>query len=767
MASLLRLYSDMLRAKMLSSRKLVQLTLLGLFEIHNAVWSPGGEGVEAGVDAHSQAVLMHGLELHFQSMCILLQHLILSPTALQSLAKAGASEEQQSGGDYYYPYDGHAQVQSQADEVEQVLPSLGIFADWMLAYPELWKEWWSKRNQKYSTEVQGRADVRGRDAGEDDGLRDFWSSLGVVLTSLQHSYDAQEWHSTGMLVYESTDTGTDLDSDLDGNTDGERHDAGDNSCASADDDVPRDLAGSDSESEGYSDDGDGGDGSEGQDVGAAVGDENSDNDDNDGDYGDSDDLCSDDSNSDEDDEDVDDSVVCQIVKFKLHSELVARNIALWEDETIRGFLPLERVSTAREASDANEAAIPEHEGNDGASVPLPTATRTAEPSPFQLRRMPVDMPLLRIPEESAAIQFECRRLRVLSLGYAVEHLQFDSQSRVHAVPVAPRQSGAEGGDATDEGDSDQERPIYSPRTPTAPWLPPLCGDGDGDGDGAPCDDGNVAAGAAGAAGADDARGSDDGDGASDDGDRTLPASPTPFEKLHTQREMLQTQLETHVAVAAEQQHFTASVLASYNTPTASLLRVKPQYLFPDTNCFLNMLGKVRSLIEDPAAFKVMVPLTVVNELYGLTKGSVAGGSSRMVERDGKAATLLEDVVASVHTATALTKAATAAVSFLEAEFASHAPRIRAVTCMGTQMRSIEYRSETAEQGKTNDDMILQSCAKFQDANRKQVVAGDCTVDVFTAVLITGDTNLRLKAHALPLPAIGLADFCKRVSKARA
>ena len=49
----------------------------------------------------------------------------------------------------------------------------------------------------------------------------------------------------------------------------------------------------------------------------------------------------------------------------------------------------------------------------------------------------------------------------------------------------------------------------------------------------------------------------------------------------------------------------------------------------------------------------------------------------MVERDGKAATLLEDVVASVHTATALTKAATAAVSFLEAEFASHAPRIRA------------------------------------------------------------------------------------------
>ena len=83
--------------------------------------------------------------------------------------------------------------------------------------------------------------------------------------------------------------------------------------------------------------------------------------------------------------------------------------------------------------------------------------------------------------------------------------------------------------------------------------------------------------------------------------------------------------------------------------------------------------------------------------------------------------------------------------------------------MGTQMRGIEFRSETYEPGTTNDDMILQSCAKFQDAKRKH---GSTVNDVFTAVLITGDTNLRLKAHALPLPAIGLVDFCKRVAKAR-
>lgn len=777
--------------------------------MHNAVWSPSGEGVEAGADAHSQAVLTHGLELHFQTVCAMLKHLIASPTALSSNLKSLGAV-----------VDGtHSSVQ--ATEVELVLPSLGIFTDWLIAYPEMWKEWWAKRQSCHHKLSAGASSD-----GVANGLEEFWSHLGIVMTALQHSYDAEEWHQTGTIVdsrYDHRDGGIE-ENEGDGDGDGDA--------------APRDISGSDSEDD--ADD---------------TSDDCSTNDDEGGGL---EGNASDGKVSPVDAADiVDERKATQILQSKLQSEMVLQNIALWEDKLIRGFLPLARVSSIREASASGGRSFGDEDdddGDDGGSGGGGGGNcgrgdgggrREIDNSP----RSTMPSTMFRVPEDADSLQFEIRRLRVLSLGHAAEvvagYLQFYPHSRVY-VPVRPTTPLPHTDDGSDDGDS-EPRPLYSPRTPISPWLPPLreefqqqqeqeqeeeqeeeeeeeepplyqalpvaataalrCADGvTSTHQHEP--DGRDGAGAAVAAAADV--------DADADADADAPSSPTPFEKLHVQREMLKTQLETQAAVAAEQQQFSASVVASYTASAASAtLTVRPRFLFPDTNCFLNMLGRVQSLMEDDAAaFKVMVPLTVVNELYSLTKGnhdrssgdgsgggdsggdsggnhsgtSSSGGrgsnvAGTLVERDGKSATLLEDVVSIVRTPTALTNAADAAVAFLEAEFASASPRIRAVTCMGTQMRSIEFRSETAELGKTNDDMILQSCAKFQ-AGMKRVQTGGGSgraavgggpdgddeggkkEELYTAVLITGDTNLRLRAHALRVPAIGLVDFCQRVAKAK-
>jgi protein SMG6 len=212
--------------------------------------------------------------------------------------------------------------------------------------------------------------------------------------------------------------------------------------------------------------------------------------------------------------------------------------------------------------------------------------------------------------------------------------------------------------------------------------------------------------------------------------------------------------------------------------------VQPQYLFMDTNCFLNMLPLVEKLATDPR-FTVMVPLVVVNELTGLAKGDNSTSLPSLVNRAGQASTYYDAATASpsgeqpyaagmggragkgalrgANTA----QSAAAAMIFLETEFGSASPALRAVTGMGTMMRGIDFCTEDAHRGKetTADDVILQACAKFQASKVKGAAhtasSGQPLPSVFTVALLTGDRNLRLKAHALPIPAMDLGEFYQR------
>jgi hypothetical protein len=77
-------------------------------------------------------------------------------------------------------------------------------------------------------------------------------------------------------------------------------------------------------------------------------------------------------------------------------------------------------------------------------------------------------------------------------------------------------------------------------------------------------------------------------------------------------------LETTVAEQTERQTLAASVLEEAHARTKTRDIARPQYVVPDTNCFLNDLPALKRLVNadlGPATVTVVVPIIVVNELY--------------------------------------------------------------------------------------------------------------------------------------------------------
>ncbi|GBN04942.1 Telomerase-binding protein EST1A, partial [Araneus ventricosus] len=109
-----------------------------------------------------------------------------------------------------------------------------------------------------------------------------------------------------------------------------------------------------------------------------------------------------------------------------------------------------------------------------------------------------------------------------------------------------------------------------------------------------------------------------------------------------------------------------------------LLEVKPRYLVPDTNCFIDHLCHFRNILSS-TNYHVVIPLVVVNELYGLARGNRVSEHSSPEH---------------ISRVTALSQEA---INFLEEQFASRHPHLRAITSKGSILDTISFRSE--EKGK--------------------------------------------------------------------
>ncbi|XP_015171986.1 PREDICTED: telomerase-binding protein EST1A isoform X1 [Polistes dominula] len=184
------------------------------------------------------------------------------------------------------------------------------------------------------------------------------------------------------------------------------------------------------------------------------------------------------------------------------------------------------------------------------------------------------------------------------------------------------------------------------------------------------------------------------------------------------------------------------------------IEVKPKQLVPDTNCFIDYLPQLQTITKATSGaqpvYTLMVPLVVLNELEGLTRGADA--------RDcppASRATLNPEHVARV------AESAKAALAFAR----SRNPAIRCLTTRGTVLTSSTFTvEEDVDKDKLtrNDDRILATCLSLCRTGIKELNNPEENHQPRRlkreVVLLTEDRNLRVKALARDVPVREVPDF---------
>uniref|UniRef100_A0A671PJA3 Telomerase-binding protein EST1A n=1 Tax=Sinocyclocheilus anshuiensis TaxID=1608454 RepID=A0A671PJA3_9TELE len=174
------------------------------------------------------------------------------------------------------------------------------------------------------------------------------------------------------------------------------------------------------------------------------------------------------------------------------------------------------------------------------------------------------------------------------------------------------------------------------------------------------------------------------------------------------------------------------------------IEIRPFYLVPDTNGFIDHLDGLRKLLAC-RTYILVVPLIVITELDGLAKGQ---GSREGVGNGAHARQVQER--------------ARSAVMFLEKAFESRDPCIRALTSRGNTLESIAFRSEdTSGQKGNNDDVILSCCLHYCQDKAKDFMPAERNGLVRLrreVVLLTDDRNLRVKALTRNVPVRDIPAF---------
>ncbi|ESP00994.1 hypothetical protein LOTGIDRAFT_225561 [Lottia gigantea] len=177
------------------------------------------------------------------------------------------------------------------------------------------------------------------------------------------------------------------------------------------------------------------------------------------------------------------------------------------------------------------------------------------------------------------------------------------------------------------------------------------------------------------------------------------------------------------------------------------LEIHPRFLVPDTNCFIDQFNNLASILESKK-YTIVIPLVVINELDGLSKGS------KEAKYDSK------------EHASMVQQHATTALQYLEAQFQRKHSHLRAQTSKGSILETIAFRSEEIDATVgfgTNDDLILSCCLHYcKDKARDFMPKGkDAPVHLYRdVVLLTDDRNLRLKAHTCNVPVKEVGAFKK-------
>ncbi|XP_045426946.1 telomerase-binding protein EST1A isoform X6 [Pipistrellus kuhlii] len=211
-------------------------------------------------------------------------------------------------------------------------------------------------------------------------------------------------------------------------------------------------------------------------------------------------------------------------------------------------------------------------------------------------------------------------------------------------------------------------------------------------------------------------------------------------------------LARKIAEQQRRQEKIQAVLEDHSQMRQMELEIRPLFLVPDTNGFIDHLASLARLLES-RKYILVVPLIVINELDGLAKGQEtdhrAGGYARVVQEKARKS-----------------------IEFLERRFESRDSCLRALTSRGNELESIAFRSEdiTGQLG-NNDDLILSCClhyckdkAKdFMPTNKERFFCSLVPTEepirlLREVVLLTDDRNLRVKALTRNVPVRDIPAF---------
>ncbi|KAL1452128.1 hypothetical protein WDU94_006434 [Cyamophila willieti] len=183
------------------------------------------------------------------------------------------------------------------------------------------------------------------------------------------------------------------------------------------------------------------------------------------------------------------------------------------------------------------------------------------------------------------------------------------------------------------------------------------------------------------------------------------------------------------------------------------LEIRPHYLVPDTNCFIDYLSELKCLankkmMNQTAAvlkrnvFTILIPCIVYNELINISK--------------------------SVKKSLQVVQNAKKALQYIQSETTS----FKYVTTKGTFLSKKTFSLEEDDLLLKNDDKILETCVslakknaggakKSSDKSAVESVDRDGLEIIFRdVVLLTEDRNLRLKALARDIPVTNINNFTK-------
>ncbi|XP_030370517.1 telomerase-binding protein EST1A [Scaptodrosophila lebanonensis] len=175
--------------------------------------------------------------------------------------------------------------------------------------------------------------------------------------------------------------------------------------------------------------------------------------------------------------------------------------------------------------------------------------------------------------------------------------------------------------------------------------------------------------------------------------------------------------------------------------TKLYIEVRPRYLLPDTNCFIDCLEDIEKLSLEYKRYTVIIPLTVVKELDGLSKGVKLESyhNSKQMQR--------------IHHFDEVSTRAKKSLEFIK----SAKNNVKCATTKGSIINASLFALVEEEYASNDDKILATAVAVSKTASSEQCQDGKCFIQT-ELVLITTDRNLRVKALSRNLAVSTLDEF---------